>query len=175
MPSLLLVTSSRYSSPIDGDPATIAEHSRKFGLEEIVAKKKNSVYEPGKRSGAWTKFRLNQEDNFAIGGFRPGKLVDSILVGCRHGRRYHFAGEVHVGLNRFNRQQLATILAKVPQHKCPFANLPDRRPDRWGQGIMPAHMAHYIWLKPTTSVRIAFVEWTLGGRLRHPRFQTVIS
>jgi bifunctional non-homologous end joining protein LigD len=56
---ILLGSSLRYSGSIDGEPAVIAEHARKFGLEGIVAKRKTSVYESGKRSGTWIKYKLN--------------------------------------------------------------------------------------------------------------------
>jgi bifunctional non-homologous end joining protein LigD len=49
----------RFSSTLEGTPEQLVPIIRQQGLEGIVAKKKDSVYERGKRSGAWQKFKLN--------------------------------------------------------------------------------------------------------------------
>jgi len=54
--------------------------------------------------------------------------------------------------------------------KCPFANLPDKDAGRWGQGLTAEKMKECVWLKPDTVVRLDFLEWTAGDRLRHPKF-----
>ena len=47
---------------------------RKLGLEGVVGKRIDSVYEPGERSGAWIKLRANLKQEFAIGGYIPGHV-----------------------------------------------------------------------------------------------------
>jgi bifunctional non-homologous end joining protein LigD len=55
---------------------------RKLGLEGVVGKRIGSIYEPGKRSGAWIKHRTNREQDFVIGGYIPGAHgFDALLVG----------------------------------------------------------------------------------------------
>jgi ATP-dependent DNA ligase len=55
-------------------------------LEGVVGKRKDSVYEPGKRSGAWIKHRVNLGQEFVIGGFTPGPHgLDAIIVGYYRG------------------------------------------------------------------------------------------
>ena len=168
-------TCIRYAGPIIGDLDVIVAKTREFSLEGLVAKRKASLYEPGKRSGAWTKMRLNRAQDLVIGGFLPGATVESVLVGSRVGKQLLFAGEVHGGLTRFNRIKLSEMLSPLAITACPFSNLPEKRPDRFGAGITAQDMKRYVWVKPKTIARVEFVEWTKAGRLRHPKFQTLVS
>ena len=54
--------------------------------------------------------------------------------------------------------------------KCPFVNLPETEPGRWGQGLTAEKMMECIWVKPETVVRIDFLEWTGANHLRHAKF-----
>ena len=54
--------------------------------------------------------------------------------------------------------------------KCPFTNLPEKKPGRWGAGLTAAKMLDCRWLKPTLVGQFEFVEWTGEGHLRHSRF-----
>ena len=55
---------------------------REQRVEGIVGKQKDSIYEPGKRSGFWIKCRVNLGQEFVIGGFTPGPHgLDAIIVG----------------------------------------------------------------------------------------------
>jgi ATP-dependent DNA ligase len=63
---LLKISSSRTSSAAQRRTAPVAQE---FGLEGLVAKKKNSVYESGQRSGAWVKFKITKSQEFVIGGY----------------------------------------------------------------------------------------------------------
>src|SRR5207247_1494685 len=81
-----------FAPSLDCDPETLVEHIKELPLEGIVAKRKGSAYEPGKRSGAWLKMRVNPKGEFFIGGYVPGDPIDSVLVGYRQGRRLLFAG-----------------------------------------------------------------------------------
>lgn len=64
-----------------------------------------------------------------------------------------FAGEVLGGLNHYSRTILGEVLPPLRQSECPFANLPDRRPNRFGEGIAAADMRRYAWVKPTFIAR----------------------
>jgi len=60
---------------------------REQRLEGIVGKRKDSLYEPGKRSGAWIKDRVNLGQEFVVGGFTPGPHgLDAIIVGYYRGK-----------------------------------------------------------------------------------------
>jgi len=70
------------SDALPGTPAAIQQAIRQLGLEGVVAKRRASVYHPGKRSGAWLKVKFNRRQEFAVGGFKPnGTSFDSLLVG----------------------------------------------------------------------------------------------
>src|SRR5687768_4284598 len=70
------------SANLDGPPEVLVEQVARLKLEGLIAKRKDSVYEAGKRSGAWQKFKINNEQEFVIGGYRPdGRNFDALLVG----------------------------------------------------------------------------------------------
>jgi bifunctional non-homologous end joining protein LigD len=72
----------RLSPLLQAPSAQVLEVVRKLGLEGIVGKRIDSVYEPGERSGAWIKHRTNREQEFVIGGYIPSAQgFDSLLVG----------------------------------------------------------------------------------------------
>jgi ATP-dependent DNA ligase len=54
---------------------------REHGLEGVIAKRSDSVYEPGTRSGLWSKYRINLGQEFVIGGYTPGNPFDALIVG----------------------------------------------------------------------------------------------
>ena len=62
----------RLSPLLQAPPEQVLEAVRKLGLEGVIGKRMNSVYEPGERSGAWIKHRTNLEQEFVIGGYIPG-------------------------------------------------------------------------------------------------------
>ena len=77
-----LPDSIRYSETLQASPAELIEAVREQGFEGIVAKRRDSLYEPGRRSGAWQKMRVLQSREFVIGGYTPGgRNFDGILIG----------------------------------------------------------------------------------------------
>jgi bifunctional non-homologous end joining protein LigD len=65
----------------DGEPATLLNVVREFDFEGIIAKRKDSCYESGKRSGAWVKHKINRGQEFVIGGYTGGTPLDALIVG----------------------------------------------------------------------------------------------
>jgi ATP-dependent DNA ligase len=53
---------------------------------------------------------------------------------------------------------------------CPFANLPEARGGRWGEGLTAEKMRECVWVRPALVTQIEFVEWTPDNHLRHARF-----
>ena len=85
--SLKLRSPIRISDQFDISPDDMIAAVREQGLEGVVAKRKGSLYEPGKRSGSWMKLRINKGQEFVIGGFIPGTHgIDSIIVGYYRGK-----------------------------------------------------------------------------------------
>jgi bifunctional non-homologous end joining protein LigD len=162
------------SEPLPGTPAQIEAMIRRFGLEGVVAKRLDSPYEAGLRSGAWTKVKFSRQQEFVIGGYRAdGRSIDALVLGCYEGRRLLAAGKVRAGLNAHLRRQLYESLHGLATSRCPFANLPTAKPGRWGEGITADDMLTLTWVKPRLVADIAFTEWTAGGSLRHASFVAI--
>ena len=87
------------SEELPGSAAGIVEAVRGLGLEGVVAKRKDSLYEPGERSDAWQKLKLENQQEFVIGGYRPAGSngVDALLVGYYDDSGLRFAGKVRAG------------------------------------------------------------------------------
>jgi bifunctional non-homologous end joining protein LigD len=155
---------------LPGRPEDIVRAARALGLEGIVAKRKHSPYQPGLRTGAWQKLRLNVSQEFVVGGYSPGNPFDGILVGYFEGERFLFAGIVRAGFTAAVRAALFKRLKPLRAEMCPFANLPSRKSGGWNEGVSAEDMAKMTWLRPEVVVQIAFVEWTTYGLLRHASF-----
>jgi bifunctional non-homologous end joining protein LigD len=144
---------------------------QKHTLEGVIAKRIDSVYEPGLRSGLWQKHRLNQGQEFVIGGYTPGTHgFDALIVGFYVGRDLHFAARVRAGFIPATRREVFAQIKHLKTARCPFANLPEKAEGRWGQGLTADKMKSCIWLKPEAVVRIEFAEWTGAGKLRHTKY-----
>jgi DNA ligase D-like protein (predicted ligase) len=141
------------------------------GLEGLVAKRRNSKYEPGVRSGAWMKMRVNRGQEFVIAGYTVGtKTFDAVVIGYYDGDRLIYAARTRNGFTPATRNQLFKKFARLEIPECPFTNLPEARSGRWGQGLTKAKMAECRWLKPTLVGQFEFVEWTPDNHLRHSKF-----
>jgi len=109
--------------------------ARGQGLEGVVAKRKASRYEAGKRSGSSAKYRLNSGQELVIGGYIPGAHgVDAIVVGYYRGEDLIYVARVRDGFVPASRRQVFTRLKPLLISKCPFVNLPERHKGRWGEG-----------------------------------------
>lgn len=154
-----------------GTAARILKFVQSNGLEGVIAKRSDSAYEPGKRSGLWQKHRVNQGQEFLIGGYTPGSNgFDAIIVGYYQGKDLMFAARVRAGFVPRTRQDVFAKIKPLKIAPCPFVNLPEKEPGRWGQGLTAEKMKGCIWVKPKIVVRIDFAEWTQGGKLRHTSF-----
>ena len=88
---------------IDATPQELIRVVKEFGFEGIVAKRKDSLYESGKRSGAWVKYKIHQGQEFVIGGYVPDHPFDSIIVGYYQGDKLERCG---------------MALSRTPARKC---------------------------------------------------------
>jgi DNA ligase D-like protein (predicted ligase) len=157
---------------VDSRPAAhIMKFVRAQGLEGVVAKRADSFYEPGKRSGSWCKHRINQGQEFVVGGYTPGSQgFDALIVGFYRGKDLIFAARVRAGFVPASRREVFAQIKKFKTAKCPFVNLPEIGEGRWGQGLTAEKMKACVWLKPTAVARIDFREWTSADHLRHTKF-----
>jgi bifunctional non-homologous end joining protein LigD len=116
------------------------------------------------------KLKLEKQQEFVIGGYRPGNLgVDALLVGYYEGKDLSFAAKVRAGLTPHLRREVFEVLK--PLHTaCPFIDLPHTRASRWGGGVTAEQMKEMQWVMPKLVAQIRFVEWTNDGHLRHAAF-----
>jgi bifunctional non-homologous end joining protein LigD len=164
------------SEPLPGTPQQIADEVRALQLEGVVAKRRDSTYQPGKRSPAWVKVRFVARQEFVVGGYKPsGKNFDSILVGYYERGRLLFAGKVRAGFTPPVRAKLFDVLAPLAIAQCPFATLPTGRTSHWGEGVTAEEMIALRWVRPAIVVEVAFTEWTQQQGLRHAAFAAVRS
>jgi bifunctional non-homologous end joining protein LigD len=141
------------------------------GLEGLVAKRRDSRYEAGVRSGAWAKMRVNEGQEFVIGGYTiGGRTFDALVFGYYDGSRLLYAARTRNGFTPPVRESLMRRFRGMETTVCPFANLPEARSGRWGQGLTAAKMKECRWLKPELVGQFEFREWTPDDHLRHSRF-----
>ncbi len=150
----------------DADGSKVYHAAIENGLEGVIAKRKDSIYEPGKRSKNWLKIKAVTSDDFVVGGFTKGtgnraKTFGALMLGYYDDKKnLQPAGDVGSGFDNDTlltlRKQLNTIIIK----KSPFAT----KIDQPGEST---------WVKPEMVVEVKFAEWTRDGRLRAPVFLRV--
>src|SRR5688572_11780802 len=152
------------SQELPGTAAAIVEAVRGLGLEGVIAKRKDSLYEPGERSDAWQKLKLENQQEFVIGGYRPGSNgIDALLVGYYDETGLRFAGKLRAGFVPHLRREVFKALKPHHVDDCPFADLPNPKSSRWGGGVTAGEMREMRWVEPELVAQIRFVEWTAEG------------
>jgi len=168
------------------------ERARSEGWEGVIAKRRDSRYEH-RRSPNWLKMKCEEAQEFVVGGFtdpQGGRVgLGALLVGYFEHDDFVFAGKVGTGFDtkllldlraRLDALEiLSTPFTKVGQgaHGAPARERrgvvgPRKRPSR-GSGQspdlrgLPRKRAH--WVRPEIVVQVAFIEWTVHGKLRHSR------
>jgi ATP-dependent DNA ligase len=135
------------SAVSDRSAAEMLKFAKTHGLEGLVAKRAESVYQPGRRTGLWMKYRINLGQEFVVGGYIPGHLgVDSVVVGFYRGKDLVYAARVRAGFVPRTRREVFDKIGRLKMAKCPFMNLLEDEPGRWGQGLTAEKMKECIWL-----------------------------
>jgi bifunctional non-homologous end joining protein LigD len=135
------------------------------GMEGIVAKRANSVYESGKRSKAWLKMKGTTTAEFVVGGFTKGEgsrndSFGSIMVGTFKDGELIFAGNVGSGFNDRSLPEMLDLLQPLATTKMPFQT-------------KPPLMGPVTWVKPKVVIEAKFNELTNAGIMRGPVFMRV--
>jgi bifunctional non-homologous end joining protein LigD len=146
----------------EGGGKAMLEASSKAGLEGVMAKKLDSHYEPGRRSGVWVKVKNHNRQELVIGGWLEGEgkrrgYPGALLVGYYDKAKLVYAGKVGTGFTDAMLEKLATLMKPLAQAKSPF------------DVGSPPRAAHYV--KPKLVAEFEFVEWTRSGNLRAPAFK----
>ena len=144
---------------------------RQQRLEGVIGKRKDSLYEPRKRTGSWVKCRVNRGQELVIGGYIPGPHgFDSLIVGYYQGKNLMYVARIRNGFVPASRRQVFEKIRHLASPTMPFANLPDMHKSRWGDELTAEKMKDCVWLRPEAVAQIEFLEWTEADRLRHSKF-----
>jgi bifunctional non-homologous end joining protein LigD len=161
----------RYAGELRASLRDLVHSVKEQGFEGLVAKRRTSRYESGRRSGAWLKMRVNRSQEFVIGGYTIGTATfDAIIFGHYEDGQLIYVARTRSGFTPALRQQLFKKFKALEIPDCRFANLPEERSGRWGQGLTRAKMAQCRWLKPELVGQFEFLEWTADNHLRHSKF-----
>ncbi len=99
-------------------------------FEGLVAKRKDSQYESGLRSGAWLKMRVNRGQEFVIGGYTPGpKNCDALIFGYYDGAKLIYLARCRNGFTLALREEVFRRFSWMTHHSVPFSNLPEAKAD----------------------------------------------
>lgn len=136
------------------------------GLEGIVAKESQSVYEAGKRSRNWLKIKIKKRLEAIICGYTESREGDrnfgALILGVYKNHELTYIGHTGSGFNTTTLEQLKKRLNRLVQEKCPFKTVPETN--------TPA-----TWVKPYLVCEIKYTEWTHEGMLRHPSYKRLIE
>ena len=133
------------------------------GLEGIIAKRRDSAYEAGRRSRHWLKIKPTLSDEFVIGGYSQGlggraATFGALLLGHHDDEgRLVYVGHVGSGFDDRTLAGLRQRLDSITSDECPFSETP------------PLKTAT-TWLRPHLVAEVEFAQWTVDGHLRAPVF-----
>lgn len=147
-----------------GQGRELLQASLEQRLEGIVAKRLDSTYEPGRRSGAWLKIKTTSSQELVVGGWLPGRgrrasTFGALLLGVHEpdgGLRY--VGRVGTGFTDAELIRLRGLLAPLERETSPFS-----------AGERPPREA--IFCEPRLVAEVAFSQWTEGGSVRQPSYR----
>jgi bifunctional non-homologous end joining protein LigD len=119
------------SETFEASPSDLIQAATELGVEGIVAKRIDSLYESGKKTGSWVKYKINKSQEFVVGGYVPGNPVDSLIVGCYDGSRLNYVAKVRNGFVPKLRFEVFERIKYLKTEVCPFTNLPERKRTQW--------------------------------------------
>jgi bifunctional non-homologous end joining protein LigD len=152
----------RYSDHIEGNGAYFFKEACKMGIEGIVSKLADSMYE-STRTRNWEKVKCIKRQEFVIAGYtlsEKGIPFSSLILGFYDKGKLIYAGRAGTGYTNAMRVELKKKLDRMVINKRPFAELPK------DPGLRRA-----VWTEPKLVGEVAFTEWTDEGVIRHPSFQ----
>jgi len=146
----------RVSSHLTGSGKELLEAARQNGLEGLIAKSADSVYE-SRRTRTWLKLKVTAEQEFVIGGYTPGErdTFGSLAVGFHEGGKLIYAGNVGTGFTEKILRDLLTKMQSRIIEQMPFA------PDK----MIPKGT---VWVRPELVAQVKYAEWTNDRKLRAP-------
>jgi bifunctional non-homologous end joining protein LigD len=150
---------------VPGDGVEALEYSRQHGWEGVIAKRRDSSYQPGRRSASWVKDKYWSTQEVVIGGWKAGEGgrssgIGSLMVGIPGDGGLRFAGRVGTGFTERDLANLKKTLAPLHTDQSPFdAPLPARD----AKGV--------TFVEPALVGEVRYSEWTPDSRLRQPSWR----
>ncbi|MDS1113514.1 ATP-dependent DNA ligase [Gordonia westfalica] len=154
--------------PLLPTPASAAvEYSREHNLEGVVAKRRDSVYQQGRRSTKWLKHKNWSDIEVVVGGYRPGRgnrshTIGSLLLGLPEETGLRYVGRVGTGFTDAQLRSLAEELEPLEISRSPFLEKLDR-----------PIASSAVWVLPKIVGEVRFMDWTTAGHLRHPSWRGI--
>ncbi|HEY2502115.1 MAG TPA: ATP-dependent DNA ligase [Mycobacterium sp.] len=150
---------------LPGNGAEALEYSRKHGWEGVIAKKRDSTYQPGRRSASWVKDKHWNTQEVVIGGWKAGEGgrssgIGSLMVGLPGAGGLRFVGRVGTGFTERDLAKLKKTLAPLHTDQSPFDG---RLPTRDAKGV--------TFVEPLLVGEVRYSEWTPDNRLRQPSWR----
>ncbi|PTR30650.1 ATP-dependent DNA ligase LigD ligase module /ATP-dependent DNA ligase LigD phosphoesterase module /ATP-dependent DNA ligase LigD polymerase module [Rhodococcus sp. OK519] len=147
---------------LSGSVAEVLEQSK--DLEGVVAKRRDSIYLPGKRGSAWIKTKNWLTQEVVIGGWRRGRGtrgrgLGSLLLGIPETAGLRYIGRVGTGFSEKELERLTQMLAPLERASSPF------------DGEVPDVDGDTVWVTPSVVGEVRYRERTDAGRLRHPAWR----
>jgi ATP-dependent DNA ligase len=99
----------------------------------LSPKRKDSLYESGKRTRTWVKYKVNRGQEFVIGGYTLGNPFDALIVSYYEGEMLLYAAKVRNGFVPLLRREVASRFKALEINTCPFANLPENKRTQSGR------------------------------------------
>ena len=144
---------------VEGDGPAMVERAHRDGWEGVIAKRTDAPYEPGVRSRAWLKLKIEHRQEFVIGGYTEPRNtrehIGALLLGYFDNGRFIYAGHTGGGFTRTGLSEMHRRLAPLARRTSPFEETPKTN-----------ERAH--WVTPKIVVEVKFSEWTADGKLRQP-------
>jgi bifunctional non-homologous end joining protein LigD len=147
-----------------GEGRALLQASAEQGLEGVLAKRLDSIYQPGLRSRGWVKIKGVSRQELVIGGWLPGKgkrtgRIGALLLGVYEKQDVlRYVGRVGSGFSEPELDRLARLLDPLQRTSSPFT-----------AGALPPRHAQFC--EPTLVAEVEFSEWTASGSLRQPRYK----
>ncbi|HYX88241.1 MAG TPA: DNA ligase D, partial [Gaiellaceae bacterium] len=156
----------KLSEAFDDGPA-LMEAAKEQRLEGVIAKRLDSRYLPGKRSGDWLKLKTRPRQEFVIAGYTRGKgrrekAFGSVVLAVNGDDGLEYVGNVGTGFDESEIEKLLAKLRPLERADTPFPSVPK----------MPrVRRSDVVWVEPKLVAEVEFSEWTHDGHLRAPSYQ----
>ena len=161
------------SEPIQATATDFLATAKDMGLEGIMAKRKDSLYEANRRGENWLKIKANQSQEVVIGGYtineNTNKPFSALLVGVFNNKQFIYIGKVGTGFSIKTQKEMIDLFKPLQIENSAFKMEPNVNK---GSRFRPnPPNAKEVWLKPQLICEVNFTEITSDGLMRHPAFK----